>query len=317
MKIAIASNQDFSSIELGWARAFEYAGHKVALWTPSTKPAFDFFSEVEPDLLYIHTRSLDRATVKNIIPRPNLRLMLWGSHYGSFDTEIDRQAHGHMLATEQEKVAVETIRKYRQDVNFIFAPYTDSWVWATHDRWENLGLTPIGLLPAADHFVYSNGVFDASLECDVVFIGKFHQSYAPLLLPLCREMRCKFFGPDGWPVAQYLGNVHPQSVKNILASAKVCPNIVSTSYGFEISERMFHILAAGAMCVNLREPKGFVLHGVAANCDQNEFHDTLRHYVTHPEKAIPFIERGLKTISEGHTYLHRLQQVASYLGISL
>ena len=316
MRIAIASNHGFSSVELGWARAFEYAGHKVSLWTMQEKPAFDFFCEVEPELLYIHTKSLDRATVKNIISRPNLRLMLWGSHCGSFDSEIDRQAHAHLLATEAEKAAVETIVKYRPDVNFVLAPYVQDWVEVTHDRWRNLGLIPIELLPAADHFVYSNGVFDASLASDVAFIGNYHQSYGPLLLPLCREMRCKFFGGDGWPVAQYLGNVNPQSVKNILASAKVCPNIANTDYGFEISERVFHILAAGSLCINKQRYHNEFGDDVIFCPDVDDFHETVREFVNHPERAIPFIERGLKQISERHTYLHRLSQVSPYLGLS-
>lgn len=315
MKIAIAATGDISSFQLGWARAFEHAGHQVNIWSTQQKPAFDFFSEFEPGLLMVDTKNLTRAIVKNIASRPHMKVMLWASHWGSFDAEIDRVADGYLLATDAEKQAVQILTNLRPDIKHVFAPYIQGWAEVTHDRWRNFGLQPIGLPTAADPFVYSNGVFSKALESDVVFIGKYEQKYAQLLLPLCREMRCKFFGPDGWPVAQYLGTIHPHTTKNVLASAKVCANIYVTNYGFEIGERPFQILAAGAMCVSLPGLDSVFKEGQVAFCNPEDFHDTVRHYVAHPEEAIPFIERGLKAIADGHTYLHRLDAALPAIGV--
>jgi hypothetical protein len=322
MKVAVVPG---TPMRMSWARVLERIGYKVAVWNPKDKPAFDFFHEVEPELLILGTKDLSRAIVKNIIRRPHLRVMLWASNWGLFDTEIDREGHGFLLATDDEKQLVKAITGYSYSPTKVYAPYHQRRVDETHDRWANLGLTPVGIPPAADLSVFQQGTFDRSLESDIAFVGHYHESYGPSLYPLCHAssgMRVKIFGTGGWPVAQYLGTISPQYIKNVFASAKVCPNLAvphALAYGFDVGERPFQIVASGSLCVSQCVSSlgiDFFSNDEIVIAPEQYFDETVRHFVAHPEEGIPYIERGLRSIHEKHTYYHRVDAGLENLGLT-
>ena len=327
MKIAVVPGQGpTTSMRMSWSRVLEHIGHKVAIWSENDKPAFDFFDEFKPELVLLEAEDLTRAICKNLIGRPDVRLMLWAKNWGSFDTEIDREVDGGLLVSEEAKTAVEFLRQHRPDIDTVFTHHHPRWADVTHDRWMNLGLKVVSIPMAADMFLYNQGVFQPALESDVSFVGLYNDAYAKVLVSLCHvhaKLRVKIFGAGGWSVAQFLGAVNPRSIKNVLASAKIAPNLVYThaaKYGFDVNERPFQILASGAFCISQYVEslaKDFFTHGKELLFTQGSgFYDAVRHYVAHPEQAIPFIENGLRTIREKHTYFHRVDEGLAALGIS-
>jgi hypothetical protein len=86
MKILIEMGQSAAyHYRLGWANAFASAGNNVNYWNTFQKSAFDVFTEFEPDIFIGTTWGLNRAIIKCIAARPELKVLLSAPNWGCRD----------------------------------------------------------------------------------------------------------------------------------------------------------------------------------------------------------------------------------------
>lgn len=327
--ICLYSHCGPSFVRHGWRRVFEALGHEWIWWNPQQKSAFDIFSENEPDLFIGTTYDVDRAVFKNIVSRPNMKVILYASAWGELTDKVDRKKYPIVVASDEEKKTIERLKKETGNPAFVFIHVTKKYLEPTMSGWRSIGVEPLGILNAADTFVYLDGRPNDAFESDVAFVGGYWgykgRNLDRYMLTLCAadsKLRVKIWGNQAWPVRQYLGLCEDNDVPHIFASAKVCTNVSephSTDLGFDVIERPFKVLSSGGFCVSdfvdeareLFTPEELVMAHTP-----KEFCELVRHYVAHPEERVPFIEAGRRKVLLEHTYYDRVAQMFGGLGMA-
>lgn len=316
-----------SFVRSGWAKVFQALGHKFAFWQPEAKPAFDIFSEFEPDLFIGTTYGVNRSVYKNIVARPNMKVILYCSAWGSLIDQMNLKDYPIVVVNDNEKALIEKLKKETGQPEFVFCHYHDNWVERTLGGWQSIGVKPVGILNAADTFDYLNGTYKPEFDSDLSFVGGYwpykSRNLDKLFLPLCqsREFKIKIFGNQPWSVPQYLGYVDTADVKDIFVSARICPNISephSTDWGFDVIERPYKVLSAGGFCIS-----DYVQSGVedifgntipVAKTTQ-EFNSLLAHYLDRPEERKELADKGKELVLKSHTYFDRVAKMFYHLGL--
>jgi len=305
-----------SYVRLGIGRVCMAAGHEFMFWMPKKKPAFDMFSELQPDLLIGTTFDLDRALYKCISRNPKTRVILYASDWGPLIDTIDINKYPIVVTNTEEKKLLEKLKRETGQPEFIFKHYTDNWLDATLSGWKTIGLEPISLLNAADTFTYFPGQIDEEFLADISFIGGYWKYKAinldKYLLPFCFDdkIKIKIYGNQPWPAHQYLGFIQDDTVRNIFASSKICPNVSephSTDFGFDIVERPFKVLSSGGFCISdYVEAMKEVFHdSIPCGKTPAEFQELIRHYLHTPQEISQLITTGQRLVLKNHTYFER------------
>lgn len=313
-------------VRTGWGRALAAAGHRFLFWDRRGQSAFDVFSEQEPDLFIGTTYELDRATCKCIAARPKLRVALFASAWGPLVDTIDRSHYPIVVASDEEK---ERLRRLKQETgrpDFVFIHVTEKYLEETMGGWRGIGIEPVGVLNAADTFVYADARSRPELACDVFFCGGMWpykgKNLERYLYPLCQsDLRVRIAGNGAWPVGHYVGLMSDEDVRDSFASALVCPNVSephSTDYNFDLVERVFKVPAAGGFLVSdhvgeLREV--FAEDEVLTARSPEEMGRLVRHFVSRPQERHDFIQRARRKVLLEHTYFDRAAQFFGALGL--
>jgi len=320
-----------SYVRSGWGRVFAACGHKFVFWRPEVKSAFDAFSEQEPDLFIGTTYDLDRAVAKCIAARPHMKVALFGSAWGPYLNDIDLQRYPLVVTSEQEKRAIELLKKETGKPDLVFIHAHDRWLEGTMSGWGSIGVKYAGILNAADTFVYLNGRHRPELACDVAFVGGYWGYKARNLnthmLPLCeagRGLRVKIFGNQHWLVAQYLGGIDDADVKDLFVSATVCPNVsephsTDKGLGWDIIERPFKIASSGGFCVSdyVEEARDLFDENELPMADTpSRFHELVRFFVDNPGSRDNKRERFRRKVLTDHTYFERVADMLDALGMT-
>lgn len=317
-----------SYVRTGWGRVFQVLGHDFRFWVPERKSAFDAFSEYDPDLFIGCTYDVDRATAKCIAARPKMRVALFASAWGDLVKDIDREKYPIVIASDEEKTLIERLKGDTGRPDFVFIHVSDKYLEGTMGGWRTIGVKPVGILNAADTFVYLDGMWKPELACDVAFVGGYWgykaRNLDRYILPLCHPshgLKTKLFGNSPWPVAQYLGHIEDQEVKDLFASSTICPNVSephSTDLGWDTIERPFKVLASGGFCVS-----DYVEEMVDIFGDCIPFvHSTqgmlkmVKHFVQKPDDRLPLMEKGRRLVLTEHTYFERVAQIFEELGMN-
>jgi spore maturation protein CgeB len=326
--LILAGEGAIQRVRIGYANAMGHIGFQCIVWHPNSgKPVFDIFNEFEPEVVMCGTWEIDRALFKNLMKRPYIKVILWGSNWGSMDKLIDK-SDPVLMATEQEKEYVRQV-KQNNKIEKIFSYYHSNWVKRTHNHWQELGLTPVGLPLAADLLTYKRTDPLPNLRCDLSFIGGYWPYKAinldKFLLPLCypdEKLKVKIFGWGNWPVAQHLGSLDDSLISNLFASSTVNVNVfepLAQKYGFDVNERCYKILAAGGFCVSeyCESAAEDIFSGneVVFAKTPREFKEQVKYYVRHPEDRLPYIERGIQAVRKTHNYFLRLESMMNQVGL--
>ncbi len=328
--LVYAGDGALNFIRMGYMNAMSSIGISCIMWHPrSGKPLFDVFDETSPDLVLCGSYEIDRALIKNLLKRPEIKVILWGGNWGDMDKEIDRSIDPVLMISEEEKQFLPALIK-NNNIKHVFTYYSQRCAESTHNHWRNLGLEPKGLLLAADTTQYKPTTPNDSLICDLSFIGGYWPykaiSFNKYLIPMCykSDINIKIFGYGNWPVAQYLGSLPANMLPNLFSSSTVNASIfepLSAKYGFDVNERPYKILASGGFCVSeyceSAAKDVFVNNEVVFANNPDDFREKVYYYIKNPEERQSFIERGLNTIKHKHTYFHRLADLISYTNIPL
>ena len=178
----------------------------------------------------------------------------------------------------------------------------------------------------ADIITYNNSVFDPTLECDLGFVGGYWpykgQVLDKYLLPLLHPIgkyNVKIFGNQPWGVNQYCGLIADEDVKNLFASAKICPNLSephAQEFGIDLNERIFKVLYAGGFCIadNVEAYKMFG-DGIVIAESPEDFKEKIDHYLNNTSERVDIAAKGYQYIINNHTSVHRAAEILNYFGL--
>jgi hypothetical protein len=335
MKVLIENNIPTAPyfVHLGQARVFEAMGYEVKWWNSQQEPAFDAFG-FEPDIFMGKTFNIDRATYKNVVKRPEMKVCLYASDWGEAVDNIDTKKYPIVVTSDNEKRILEQLKKETGKPDFVYKHYHDKRIESTLGGWRSIGIKPVSLLNACDVFDYYPGSHKANFKCDVSYIGAIWGYKARNLRRYCSELlsdhmiNTKIFGYsiEGWGVPQYLGYVETSDVRDIIASSKINlsaaePHSTDLSEGFDITEKPYKILGAGGFLIS------DYIHSLAEDVFTNnecvffktpaELKELVWHFKKNPDERLSYIERGRKTVMEGHTYFSRISKLFSELNMVL
>ena len=315
-------------VRKGWGNVFKTLGHDFIFWQTDRKPAFDAFDEVEPDLFIGTTYDMDDATFKCIKERAGrgMKVILFGSCHGTLVWDMDLRTYPIQVASPKELDLIKRLKDETGQPEFVFIHYHEHDIPMTMGGWDRQGIKSVGIMNAADTIDYPQGSPNPRFDCDLAFVGGYWPYKARnldrFILPLCNgEYRVKLFGNQKWPVYQYGGLIDTPDVKDLFCSAKVCPNVSephSTTYGFDIIERPFKVLAAGGFCVSdyVESAVDRVFHGTLPSAREFEdFKAMIDHYIANPEEREKKRKEGQRVVLSEHTYFHRVAQMLTELSM--
>lgn len=296
-----------------WYNALTSAGIQCAFYNCKENDAFDVFDRINPSIFIGQLYNLDKATVKCIQERPHLKVGLRAGHYSRNERLM---TNPHMLTTCQNEI--EVLESIQESVSFVYCHYLQHDMEETHEKFREMGVKILGVPMAADINTYLNGQFDSRLDCDIAFVGGYWpykgQVIDQYLTPIVNYYKVKIFGNQPWPhVNQYCGMLQEEHVKNLFASAKVCPNLSEPhahEFGFDINERAFKVLAAGGICVmdNVRAAKEIFGEHVLFAENPTTFHSIIDNLIFENRgfKLQKHIQKAQEFILKYHTNYHRV-----------
>ncbi len=321
MKILIQHEHNASHyIYTGLLNAFNEMGHSCQFWQPKLMPAFDAFDLFEPDLFIGQGYNLDRAILKCIKIRPKMKILLKVGCHGDVGHDVDTEKYPILMATEREWNDVSMASHFNDArvFNYVHPNRKDYLI----GDWEGITKT-MGILPAADTTEYLAGEYDESLACDIAFVGGYWpykgQNLDKYIIPLCYPVgkyNVKIFGNQPWPISQYMGVANDETVRNLFASALICPNVSephANVFGFEVNERVFKLAASGSFFISdpiasLTEDIFTDNEAVVAKSPE-DFHDLVQEIIKNPEIRNKHIMDCKETVLKNHTYKHRAEQI--------
>lgn len=311
----------------GWKNVFEHLGYEWKWWNPAEKCAFDIFNEYEPNIYIGTTYNIDRAEIKCIIARPNMKVVFKVNNWGSTDNEIDRKIYPIGIADQPEKDLICDLRQKCGKPDFLFNFYHPSQMDQIMGDWDKNGVSTISMQQAADIYTYlPHTQFNKSLQCDIAFIGGYwsfkSSGIDPYLRPITYPVgkyNIKLFGNSIWPYPQYCGTIPIEREKELYQSAIICPNFFEPHAIFfpELNERVFQLAISKAFCINTPAIGLKDIYTQYENIIANDplhFEDLVHMYWINPELRQNSIDLCYNTIVKNHTYNNRISNLLFSLG---
>lgn len=326
MKILISNDGPtaFLYIRLGLARAFSACGHEVMMWDINKKPVYDAFDEFNPDIFLGQTYNTGNALCNAIKERPHMKVIMKAGDWGKLSDNIP-DSFGVLKANNEIKKRILDLYDETEKPDYLHIYYHPEFIEDTHGNWmKHIPVKPNML--AADIFDYTGGRPMDEFKSDITFIGGYWEYKArnidSYLLSLCEDFKynIKIFGNTHWPIPQYCGTLPNELVKHALASATICPQIHephSTTYGFDMSERTFKLLANKCFCISDYVAGLDYIFGddlIMTNYPE-DFHERIDHFLEHPEDREEYINKGHQIVMNEHTYFHRVSDIFYNLGL--
>ncbi len=325
-KIMIMDGQGANHFyRLAWARALQTVGHTVFFWDDSGKSPFDAFAEFNPEIFIGSTWQLNRAIVKNLCSRPNVKVLLSADNWG--DLPIDLQKYPVGVATDEQKRLAEEL--YRGSTGFrnVITQHNASWAERTHGRWKDLGLTVHGITLCADVTEYYPIGADDQYKCEIAYCGGYwpYKGASTLdryLLPLMypnTSWRIRLFG-SGWNTVHYQGKISSIEMAKFYRNAGVTPSFGeahSHELYADLPQRYFQVPACMGFQISPRIIGIDEIYGegeIVLVDSTEEFFDRVIYYLNNPDETIPYRVAGCKTVFAANTGFHRAAELMRILG---
>lgn len=328
MKILISSDGIHAHYfqRMAWANAFRACGFDVAIWDCKRVPAFDAFDSFNPDIFMGQSYNLNDSVVKCIYERPHLKVALRSGDWGSNDELVDKSTDRILFCSDAEKSILKKLKDETGKPDFVHIHYSNEAIKKTHNKFAEIGIRTESIMMCADTFVYSGAKFDERLSCDIGFVGGYWpykgiiiNEYLFPLLNNIGEYNIKIFGNQPWPVNQYCGLIGDSDVKNLFASATICPNLSEPhahKFGIDVNERIFKILFAGGFCVSdYVESYKIFGNGIVMCKTPEEFREKILYYINNRDQRDHIIKTGRHIVKNNHTGFHRIAKIMSAFGL--
>jgi hypothetical protein len=294
------------------------------MWDIHSTPVMDIFDSFNPDVFLGQTYNTTRALCTAIKERPHMKVIMKAGDWGPLTDQIDSVKYPILKASEQEKRIILDLYEEVQKPDYVHIQYHPTYLEDTHGYWKYHGIPINSMMSGADIFEYTNGQFRTEFYSDITFIGGYWQYKAETanqyLIPLCNNFkhRIKIFGNNPWPVPQYCGYIQNEIVKDVLASATICPNLSephSQIFGFDIIERPFKLLSNKCFVISDYVEGLNKLFGEKLVMAKSpvEFWEKIDYFIKNPNERLSYIQQGYKEVVNKHTYFHRVSEIFSNL----
>ena len=327
MKILISNDGTHAHYyqRMAWANAFQACGIQTAFWNCKDVPAFDVFDSFEPDLFLGQSYNLRPDLIKCIQERPHLKVGLRAGDWGSHEESVDKKRFNILYCSHEEIEILKKLKETTGQPEFVHIHYNEEAIKQTHNYFEKIGIRTSSIMMCADTSVYSDATFEDYLSCDIGFVGGYWpykgQVIDRYLFPLLGQMnryKAKIFGNQPWPINQYCGVIGDGQVKNLFASAKICPNLSephAQEFGFDVNERIFKVLCAGGFCIS-DNVEGYSMFGdgVVLASSPEDFKEKVDYYLDNEPERLAISEKGKNIVLQNHTGFHRVAQILSEFG---
>lgn len=172
----------------------------------------------------------------------------------------------------------------------------------------------------ADVDSYASPTFDSNYACDIGFVGGYWpykgQVIEPYLFPLLEnvgEYNVKIFGNQNWYVNQYCGLIKDNKVKDLFASAKICPNLSephAQKFGFDVNERIFKVLCAGGFCIS-DNVEGYKMFGdnIVIAESPRDFKEKVDYYLKNDSERNAIASKGRDFVLKNHSNQVRAMEI--------
>jgi len=304
-----------------WVNAFaKMQGVSVALWDINSVSAFDVFDGFEPDIFLGQLYNLTPSIVKCIKERPHLKVGLRAGDWGDHEKEVDKSIYNILYATKEEIETLKELQGETGQVSFVHIHYPKEALKQTHNYYDSIGVRATSIMMCADTDAYSNPEPDPDYACDIGFVGGYWpykgQVIEPYLFPLLEnvgEYNVKIFGNQNWYVNQYCGFIDEPKVKDLFASAKICPNLSephAQAFGFDVNERIFKILCAGGFCVS-DNVAGYNMFGdgIVIADSPADFKEKIDHYIKNESERKAIASKGRDFVLKNHSNQIRAMEI--------
>lgn len=315
-------------IRVGLANAFSMLGHEVFLWNSDQKSAFDAFSEVQPELIVCDTYTLDRAIVKCLLSRENIKVVAYAPNWGSSDDLVPKE-FPILFAQDAEKEYVELLVKAGK-LEYIFGQYLEEELAVTHDKWLATGAKVFSLIPALDTYEFPLLTPENAYRSDVHMTGgawgyknQSLQKYLGNLFYPNTKLNIKVFG-NGWSAPQALGPISNHLMCKFAASAKICLNLFEPhSYDeslngifSDINQRTFNATAGFIYSQNANGLDKVMPHTITFD-SLEQFQDELPFWLNDDSlnQRLHSIERNIDHTYKNHTFVHRVKVLFEKIGL--
>lgn len=325
------------SVRSGWIRVLRHLGHRAEFWDPRQASAFDTFGRYEPDIFLGCSYNVDDAVEKCIRARPEMKVALFASAWGPLLDNLPPEEFPVVRASEGEIRRLERLKRETGNPHFVFIHASGQYLHDSMSGWNSVGIPYLGVLNAADVYVYGRPEFSPGLVCDACFVGgKWGykaRKIEPYIYPLGSQsitrpdysgpLRLKIFGRNHWEFPCYLGPISTKDEADLFVSSSVCLNVsephsTDPRWGGDIIERVFKVMLAGGFLLSDHVPEMdavFPRDCFVTADSPDDFMDLVLHYAEHPELRHKFIQRGQLCAWGYHTYHHRVATLMAGLGL--
>lgn len=313
-------------IRTGWKHVFEHCGHQFRFWNQSRESTFDVFNQYEPDLLISTTYDLEPAILKNIAKRPNMKVAMFCSAWGDLVDFLDRKKYPIVYVTDEEKTTLEKLKRETGKPDYVFIHIPDDWKTPTIGGWEKIGIKTVGIMNAADIFMYIGGKKRKEYDSDISLVSGYWpykatniDRYIGPLNKFPLDIKLKIWG-YGWNHLYYLGSINEENVKDVFASARVCPNISEPhSEVFpDITERVFKVISSGGVCIHDRVAgmeSVFTKEELPSFSNFKEFDELSRKLIKSDFIRNKYRELQQARVFKDHTYFDRVGKMLRELDL--
>lgn len=293
----------YGYISESWMNALNDTGHQAVRWDGS----LSMWENFKPDLY------LGCSGHRQPIPakRGSTIIAIHANPRGSADTGLNESPSSIAWVEDQKPHAV-----------FGYGFSHDSFYWA---GWEKAGIPWIPLPNAADTTIYKH-TNTGKRSRNISYVGGYWpykgQDISRWLMPLFSIPNVAINGWGNWP-AQFgkVEGIDDADMAALLNDTLIAPCISephTKSYGFDLPERVFKVIAMGALAIHdwIKRPPGMKSLIIAETPA-----DLLRECESWLAKKPAEIEkRASKQRAEvlaGHTYHHRMAFLLHKLGLDL
>lgn len=332
MKILVYKSSGGSmSVRSGWIRCFEACGHQCIFWNPQEMPTHDlFYYHPDIDLAILTTYDLDRSLFKCIKSHPSMKVIMFCSAWGELTDSLNREEFPIVYVTDEEKKNIELLRKETGKPDYVFIHITKRFKDATIGGWEkNLGIKTVGILNAADTFMYLGGKYRQEYACDIGMVSGYWPYKArnidPIFGPLAvfpPKYRVKVFGYGWKDYMYYHGSLCQADEKDLYASAKICPNISephSTQVYCDLTERVMKIACAGGFCIQdkvVHLEDIFDSQQIPRFKNYNNFIELVDFYLNNESERHKVKIAAFDRVIQKHTYFDRIELMLEELELT-
>ena len=195
--IHVKSNSSFHNEMINWARVLQSIDCEVTMWDLDTKPAYDVFDEVQPDIFIGNSNVFTEG----------------------------RQSVVRCLAEFQDKLKIVMKEDYVGDPVEVEIPFKIDlqYVGCLSYYRENPTMEDIPL--AANIFDYHDNPPDPTISSDLCYINMDREIEQPVpyILPLCFPIgryNIKIFDTLGWSNYAYMGGVNHDTACRAINSTR-------------------------------------------------------------------------------------------------